>query len=193
VLKQRIESGEAFDVAFATRAALDGFVRQGRIAGGSILDLGRSGLGLSVRKGAAKPDISTAGMFKRALLAAKSVVRSRDGASGIYFAELLVRLGIADEMRSRIVIGPSGRVAELVARGEAEIAVQQVSELIPVKDADYVGPFPEVLQLYTMFSAGVGAACMNRDAARRLLTALQTPAAITVLRAKGLEPPPHGH
>jgi molybdate transport system substrate-binding protein len=192
VLRRRIESGEAFDIAFATRAALDDFAHLGRIVAGSIADLGRSGLGLSVRRGAAKPDISTADAFRRTLLAAKSVVRSRDGASGIYFGELLDRLGITPDMRGKIVLGRSGRVAELVARGEAEIAVQQVSELLPVKDADYVGPLPEELQLYTMFSAGIGTRCRDRNAASRLLASLQTPAAIALFKAKALEPPPRG-
>ena len=191
VLKRRIEGGEAFDVAFATRAALDDFARQGKIAAASIVDLGRSGLGLSVRKGAARPDISTADKFARVLLGAKSVVRSRDGASGIYFGTLLERLGIAGEMQGKIILGPSGRVAELVAKGEAELAVQQVSELLPVEGADYVGPFPEELQLYTMFSAGIGTRCKNREAATKLVASLRTLAALALFKAKGLEPAPN--
>ena len=95
-------------------------------------DIGRSGLGVAVRKGAPKPDIGTADAFKRALLAAKSVVRSTEGTSGQYFETLIGRLGIAEAMRDKIVLGPSGRVAELVARGEAELAVQQIAELLPV-------------------------------------------------------------
>jgi len=190
VLKRRIESGEAFDVAFATRAALDDFARQNRVAAQSIVDLGRSGLGLSVRKGAVRPDISTAETFRRALLAARSVVRSRDGASGIYFGTLLERLGIADEMKGKIILGPSGRVAELAASGEADLAVQQVSELLPVQGADYVGPLPEELQLYTMFSAGIGARCKNGEAAAKLIASLRTAAAQALFKAKGLEPAP---
>ena len=113
-------------------------------------DIARSGLGVSVRKGAAKPDLSTTEAFKRALLAAKSVVRSTDGTSGQHFEMLLDRLGIADAMRDKIVMGPSGRVAELVARGEADMAVQQIPELLPVTGAQFVGPFPPELQLYTV-------------------------------------------
>ena len=189
VLKRRIESGEAFDVAIATRAALDQLAQQDRIIPSSVIDLGRSGLGLSVRKGALKPDIATVDKFRRALLAAKSLVRSKDGTSGIYFVALLERLGIAGEMKDKIILGPSGRVAELVAKGEAEMAVQQVSELLPVVGADYVGPFPAELQLYTMFSAGIGNACRDREAATRLLASLQTPAATALFTAKGLESP----
>jgi len=191
VLKRRIEGGEAFDVAFATRAALDDFARQDRIVASSIVDLGRSGLGLSVREGAVKPDISNADKFTRALLSAKSVVRSRDGASGIYFGMLLERLGIAGEMQGKIILGPSGRVAELVAEGEAELAVQQVSELLPVEGADFVGPFPGELQLYTMFSAGIGARSKNGKAAGKLIASLRTPAAQALFKAKGLEPAPN--
>jgi molybdate transport system substrate-binding protein len=190
VLKRRIEGGEAFDVAIATRAALETLARQNQVAADTIADLGRSGLGLSVRKGASLPDISTVDAFKRALLTAKSVVRSKDGTSGIYFATLLERLGIGTEMSGKIILGPSGRVAELVAKGDAAMAVQQVSELLPVKEAHYVGPFPEALQLYTMFSAGIGTASKSRRAAERLLAALQTPAAVALFKAKGLDPAP---
>lgn len=188
VLMRRIEGGEAFDAVIATRAALETLARQNRVAADTIADLGRCGLGLSVRKGASVPDISTVDAFKAALLAAKSVVRSKDGASGVYFATLLDRLGIAETMRGKIVMGPSGRVAELVAKGDATMAVQQVSELLPVEGAHYVGPFPETLQLYTVFSGGVGTASKSRGAAERLLAALQTPAAVALFTAKGLDP-----
>ena len=188
VLKRRIDDGEAFDVAIATRAVLDALVGSGKILAHTRVDLGRSGLGVSVRKGAAKPNIATVESFTAALLAAKSIVRSRDGTSGIYFAKLLDQLGIADALRNRIVLGPSGRVAALVADGKAELAVQQISELLPVEGADFVGPFPEALQLYSMFSAGIGAGCKQRTAAKQLLAALTTPAAAALFKASGLEP-----
>ena len=136
-LKRRIDSGAAFDVAIVTRPAIDRLAAQGKIVRESCADIGRCGLGVAVRKGAHKPDIDTVESFKRALLAAKTVVRSRDGASGQYFETLLDRLGIAEAMRGKIVIGPAGRIAELVARGEAELAVQQVPELVPVTGADF--------------------------------------------------------
>jgi len=189
VLKQRINGGEPFDVAIVTRAVLDDFTNRSIIQPNSRTDLGRSGLGVSVRKGAPKPDIRSVEDFKRTMLAAKSVVRSKDGTSGIYFEQLLERLGIAGAMRGKVVLGPSGRVATLVAKGEVELAVQQVSELLPVEDADFVAPFPEELQLYTMFSAGVGTASQAPDEGQKLLRALTAPAARALFKAKGLEPP----
>ena len=165
MLKRRIAGGEAFDAAIMTRPVLDEFAERGAILRDTCMDLARSGLGVSVRKGARKPDIGTVEGFKRALLTANSVVRSRDGASGAYFETLLERLGIAGAMRGKITLGPSGRVAELVANGETDMAVQQISELLPVKGAEFVGPFPVELQHYTLFSGGVAAAALDRAAA----------------------------
>jgi molybdate transport system substrate-binding protein len=190
VLKRRIDGGEEFDVAIVTRQVLDDFAKRGTIMPDTRTDIGRSGLGVSVRKGARKPDIGTVEDFKRAMLAAKSVVRSKDGTSGIYFETLLDRLGIAEDMRGKIKLGPSGRVAELVAKGEADMVVQQISELLPVSGADFAGPFPDELQLYTVFSAGVGTASKNRDAAKALIGSFVTPAAVALFKAKGLEPVP---
>jgi molybdate transport system substrate-binding protein len=188
ILKRRIEGGEAFDVAIATRPALDDLVGLGLVMRETCADLGRSGLGVSVREGTPKPDIGTVDGFRRALLAAKSVVRSSDGASGAYFQVLLERLGVAGAMRGKVILGPSGRVAELVARGDANMAVQQISELLPVRGADFVGPFPMELQHYTMFSAGVATASGDRNAANALIAAFMTPAAAAAFKAKGLEP-----
>jgi molybdate transport system substrate-binding protein len=165
---------------------IDALAGQGKIR--QAIDIARSGLGLAVRKGATKPDITTVDAFKRALLAAKSVVRSKEGTSGLYFETLLTRFGIADAMRSKIILGGSGRIAELVARGEADMAVQQIPELFPVAGVDFVGPLPDELQLYTVFSAGIGAACKDESAAKALIDALIAPAAAKQFRAKGLEP-----
>ncbi len=185
---RRIETGETFDVAIVTRRAIDELAQRGAIVAESCVDLGRSGLGVSVRKGAAKPDIATVENFKQALLAAASIVRSAEGASGHYFEELLDRLGIGEAVRGKIRIGQSGRVAELVAGGEAEMAVQQISELLPVAGADYVGPLPAALQLYTDFAAGIAAACQARAAAQALVAMLAAPAARPLFEANGLEP-----
>ena len=187
-LKRQIENGAAFDVAIVTRPVIDGLAGQGKILPATCRDIARAGLGVAVRKGAPKPDIATADAFKRALLAARSIVRSREGASGLYFEKLLQKLGIAEAMRGKIVLGPSGRIAALVARGEAELAVQQIPELLPVDGADYAGPFPDALQLYTTFSAGVGSAAADRAAAIAFVEALAAPAAAPLFKAKGLEP-----
>src|SRR5690348_5914168 len=170
-LKRAIENGAGFDVAIVTRAVIDELAGQGMVLRETCRDIARCGLGVAVRAGAPKPDIATPDAFKRALLAAHSIVRSSEGTSGVYFEKLLQRLGIADVLRSKIELGPSGRVAEMVARGEAELAVQQISELLPVKGVDFAGPFPDALQLYTIFSAGVGAAASDRAAATALVEA----------------------
>ena len=187
-LKHKIEAGAVFDVAIVTRAVIDELANQRKIVHESCTDIARSGLGVAVRKGAAKPDVATVNAFKRALLAAKSVARSKEGTSGLYFDMLITRLGIAEAMRGKVVLGGSGRIAELVARGEAEIAVQQIPELLPVEGVVFGGPLPDELQLYTVFSAGVGAACKAKDVATALIAAFTTPAAAELFEAKGLEP-----
>lgn len=188
VIKREIAAGTAFDIAIVTRTVLDELIAQGSVIRETCKDLARCGLGLAVRASAPKPDISTVETFKRALLAAKSIVRSRDGTSGQYFEALLDRLNIGDKVRPKIVIGPAGRIAELVAHGEAEIAVQQVSELMPVKGADFVGSFPAELQLYTDFAAGVATRSNVRDAAQAFVDLLAAPSSAPLFQAKGLEP-----
>jgi molybdate transport system substrate-binding protein len=187
-IKRQIEGGATFDVAIVTKPVLDDLADQGKILPDTCLDVGRCGLGVSVRQGARKPDIATVEAFKRALFAAKSVVRSKDGTSGAYFEKLLDRLGIAEAMRGKIALGPSGRVAVLVAKGEVEMAVQQISELLPVTGTQFVGPFPPDLQLYTVFSAGVATACKEQEAAKDFVKFITAPAAVPLLKAKGLEP-----
>jgi molybdate transport system substrate-binding protein len=190
-LKRKIEDGAAFDVAIVTRPVIDALADHGKIIRDSCVDIGRSGLGVAVLKGAAKPDITTPDAFKRALLSAKSIVRSKEGTSGLYFETLLARLGIAEAMHRKIVLGGSGRIAELVARGEVEMAVQQIPELLPVSGTDFVGPLPAELQLYTVFSAGVGAAAKDHAAAKHFIDGLTAPGLAAVLAAKGLESVPH--
>ncbi len=186
-IRRRIDGGEPFDVAIVTRPLLDELLQRSIVLADTAADIARSGLGVSVRKGATKPNIDTVEDFKRALLAAKSIVRSKDGASGVHFETLLPRLGIGG-IAGKIIMGPSGRVAALVARGEAELAIQQISELLPVEGADYVGPLPEKLQLYSMFSAGVSAACKQPAVARKFIAILTTPHAKALLKAAGLDP-----
>lgn len=191
VIKRQIENGATFDVVLITRSAIDDLTKQGKILPDTPANIGRSGLGVAVRKGAPKPNISTVTAFKQTLLAAKSVIRSTEGNSGIYFERLMGRLGIADQMKGKTKLGPSGRVAEFVARGEVEIAVQQISELLPVAGAEFVGPFPQELQLYTLFAVAVGAGSKDAKAAKALVDFLTTPAAVSVVKAKGLEPAPN--
>jgi molybdate transport system substrate-binding protein len=187
-LKRTIEAGAPFDVAIVTRTVIDELALKGKVRRETCRDICRSGLGVAVRQGAAAPDIATVDAFRRSLLAAHSLVRSTEGTSGLYVETLLDRLAIADAMRGKIVLGPSGRIAELVARGEAEMAVQQIPELLPVKGVQYVGPLPEQLQLWTVFAAGIGSTANNPTAARAFIEALVTPSAVALFKAKGLEP-----
>lgn len=187
VLKRQIDAGAPFDVAILTLAATDDLMRQGRILSGSWAGIARSGHGLAVRAGAPRPDIATADAFKRALLGAKSIAYSREGASGIYFAGLLERLGIAEAMKGR-TRRAGGDVAELVARGEVEMAVQLIPELIAVRGVELAGPFPPELQNYVQFAAGVSALARQPDAARALIRYLTQPEAIPIIKSKGMEP-----
>ena len=187
-VRRRIEASEAFDVAIVTRPGIDALAAAGKIAPETCVTIGSTGLGVSVRKGAPKPDIGSVEAFKRALLDAKSVVRSREGASGAFFEAVMERLGITEAMRDKIVIAGSGRVAEFAARGEAELAVQQISELVPVKGADFVGPFPPDLQQTTEFAAGIASASNARDLAAAYIARLAAPASAPLYTANGLEP-----
>ena len=187
-LKRAIEAGTSFDIAIVTRTVIDELALKSKVRRETCQDICRSGLGVAIRRGAAAPDIATVDAFRRSLLAAHSIVRSKEGTSGLYVEALLDRLGIADAMRGKIVLGPSGRIAELVARGEADIAVQQIPELLPVKGIQYLGPLPGELQLWTVFSAGIGSAANDPAAAKAFIEALVTPSAVALFRAKGLEP-----
>src|SRR5262245_39007934 len=189
-LKRTIEAGTSFDVAIVTRTVIDELVLKSKVRSETGKDICRSGLGVAVREGATAPDIATVDAFRRSLLAARSVVRSKEGTSGLYFETLLDRLDIADAMRGKIVLGPSGRIAELVARGEAEMAMQQIHELLPVKGVQYVGPLPKELQLCTVFAAGIGSAAKDPAAAKAFIEALVAPSTVALFKAKGLEPAP---
>lgn len=187
VLLPKIASGEIADVAILTDAAVEGLVEHGTLAAGSRRDLARSLIGIAVKAGAPKPDIGTPEAFKHALLLAKSIAFSRSGASGIHFANLIGQLGIATEIAGKARIF-DGVVGDLVARGEVEIAVQQVSELKLAGGIDIVGPLPEPLQKVTMFSAGVFARSARPAAAGLLIDALRGTDIAAVMRKQGLEP-----
>jgi molybdate transport system substrate-binding protein len=186
-LKQEIGDGAAFDVAILTAEAAADLIRQGKMIGTRV-DIAKSGVGLAVRAGAPKPDISTVDAFKRTMLNAKSVAYSAQGQSGVHFASLLQRLGIAEQMKPKSKVVASGPTGELAARGEAELAVQQISELLPVAGVEIVGPFPAELQLVTVFSAALGANARQKDAGEALLDFLSAQRKSPVIKAKGLEP-----
>jgi molybdate transport system substrate-binding protein len=185
-----IAQGATADMTIITREALDRLVREGIIAAGSTADLALSGVGLAVRAGAPKPDISTVAAFRRTLLETKSIAFSRLGASGVHFAEVIERLGIADEVRRKANISDT-YVGEVAARGEAELAVQQISELMPVAGIEIVGPLPGELQKISVFAAGIFRAARNPDGAAKLIAFLAEPALAPLLVRKGLEPVRH--
>jgi molybdate transport system substrate-binding protein len=186
VLQKEIEDGAVFDIALLPRQELDALVRAGRIAPDSTSDVTRSAVGFAVRAGAPKPDIGTVDAFKRALLAAKSIAYS-DGPSGAYIADLLDRLGIAAAMKPKTKL--TGRpVAELVAAGEAEVGMQQIVAILPVKGAELVGPLPSELQNVIVYAAGLSTGAQNRAVARNCIAFMRTAEAARLIRAKGMDP-----
>ena len=190
-LQKRIEGGEAFDVAVITPGVVDDLIAKGKIAAASRINLASVGVGVVVKEGAPKPDVSTVDAFKRALLAAKSVAYidpASGGSSGIYIDKLLERLGIADQIRPKATLKKGGHVADLIVSGEAELGLHQISEIVPVKGASLVGPLPKEIQNTTIYAAGLGASAKNKDAAEALIKAFSSPAAAAVLKSKGMEP-----
>ena len=187
VLMQRIGAGETADVAILTAAAIDELTQQGRLAPGSRVDLARSVVGVAVRAGAPRPDIGTTEAFTRTLLEAGSIAYSAAGASGIFFAGLIQRLGIADRVNTKATVIPAGLTGELAARGQAEIAIQQISELMEVPGIDIVGPLPADLHAVTIFSGGLFAASPRRDAGMALLKFLSGADIAPLYERKGLD------
>jgi molybdate transport system substrate-binding protein len=186
LLMERIRAGETADVAILLADAIDALVREGVLQSGRV-DLARSLVGIAVKEGAPKPDISTVEAFVAAMRAAKSLAFSQAGASGLYFAGLLERLGIAEEVKAKAKIVPSGFTGELVRRGEAEIAVQQISELKAVPGLDIVGTLPAGIESVSLFSAGIFAASGRKEEAGALVGMLSAAEAAPVYEANGLE------
>jgi molybdate transport system substrate-binding protein len=188
----RLERGEPVDVLIMVGYALGDLVKQGKVVADSRVDLTKSLIGIAVKSGAPKPDISSAEALKRALLAAKSIAYS-DSASGVYVStEMFAKLGIADEMKDKARKIPATPVAEIVARGDAEIGFQQISELRPVAGVDIVGPLPPELQKVTVFSAGIATVSKEPDAGKALIKFLASPAASATIVKSGMEPIPAG-
>jgi molybdate transport system substrate-binding protein len=181
----RLEAGEMADVAVLTAAAADGLIKADKLA--RRVPLASSTIGVAVRQGAPKPDIGSADAFRRTLLAAKSFARNDGADSGIYMKGLIERLGIAEQMKPKTTLVPSGFVAELVARGEVELGAQQVSELMSVAGVD-VTPLPAELQHVMIFSAGIAPAPASPAAVDALLEFLTAPAAAPLIKARGLDP-----
>lgn len=183
---KRVGGGEVADIIIIPAERIDDFIKQ-RVLVGRV-DLARSGVGVAVRAGAPRPDISSAAALSNALLAAKSIVLS-SGPSSVYLPTMFRKMGIGDELKPKIIqIGPGLPVGEAVARGEGEIGFTQMSELMSVKGIDYLGPLPAEVQFITVFSAGLHAAAPAPEAARALLKFLTGPEAAAALKRHGMEP-----
>jgi molybdate transport system substrate-binding protein len=187
VVKREVDAGETFDVAITQPTAIDDLVKAGKIVDGTRADIARAGVGVGVRAGAAKPDISSVEGFKQALLNAKAVTHSREGASGVYFASLLERLGITEEMKPKLRPMGAGASVEPVVKGEADLVVVTIPLLL-VPGIDIVGALPAELQNYIGFSAGISAAAKEPEAARALVKFLTSEEAGPLIKAKGMEP-----
>jgi molybdate transport system substrate-binding protein len=193
-IEKRIDEGEAADIAIVSGGGARGLVERGRIITGSVVPIANSPIGVAVPKGAQRPDLSSVEGFKAALLAAKTVAMSKPvggGQSGAHMAKVLAQLGIAEVMaaKSKYGAGGAGGLAGLVVlRGEADLGIQQMAELMAVDGIDVVGPLPAEIQMVTPFVAGIPANASHADAAKAVIDLLTTPEARRVLKAKGLDP-----
>jgi molybdate transport system substrate-binding protein len=190
-IKKRMLDGETADVIILSRPVMDELQKQDKFAPGSIANIAGTPVALAIRAGAPKPDISTVDALRRALLAAKSIVYAdpaKGGASGVYFAHVVDRLGIADQLKAKTILVPGAQAADLVAKGEAEIGVGQTSEIVPVAGAQVLGPLPGEFASTTLFTAGIGATTKVPGAAKSLIQFLTGPVAGPVFSSKGFQP-----
>jgi molybdate transport system substrate-binding protein len=186
-VQKRIAAGEAYDLIIMAGPAIDDFIKSGKIVPGSRVDLARSGVGVAVRAGAPKPDISSTEALKKTLIAAKSIGYST-GPSGVYLANLFQRLGVADAVKPKLKQTPTGVfVGSIVANGEAEIGFQQVSELSHFPGVDFVGPLPPDIQEITVFASGIQGGAKQVEAAKAWVKFLTAPAAAPAFTKRGLE------
>ncbi len=187
-VQKRIAAGESYDIILMAGPAIEDFIKSGKIVPGSRIDIARSGVGVAVKAGAPKPDISTTDAVKKTLIAAKSIGYST-GPSGVYLTGLFQRLGVADAIKSKLKQTPTGVfVGSIVANGEAEVGFQQVSELAHFVGVDFVGPLPADIQDITVFSAGLQVGAKEPDAAKAWLKFLTAPEHATAFSARGLTP-----
>ena len=190
-LMKRIAAGETFDVVVMTPEGIDRLTSEGKVISGSRTNLARVGVGVMVKSGANKPDISTVDAFKKAVLEAKSISfidPASGGSSGIYVEKLLDRLGIADQVKPKEKLKQGGYVADYVESGEAELGIHQISEILPHAGVTLVGPLPKEIQNYTVYAAGIGRGTKDGDAAKALIASLAGPSAQALFKSKGMEP-----
>ena len=187
-IKKRIDAGEPFDLAMMTTALIDAEIKAGKLQFESRRFVARSGLGLSIRSGAKKPDVATVDAFKKTLLGAKSITYATQGASAAPFEALVAKLGIESQVKPKYNLRPTAsQVGEAVASGAAEIGVAPVSEILPVKGVDLVGPFPKDVQSYVEITAAAGTSAKEKEAANKLIAFIVSPTNAALIKAKGME------
>lgn len=187
LMLERVRHGETADLAMLGASAIDALLKEGKLAAGSRRLVAQCGVGVGVRAGAKRPDIGSVEAFRNALLAAKAVAWTTNGVSGIYFSELIGRMGIADALRAKALTQPGGLVGHFVVEGKAEIAVQQIPELLAVPGIELVGPLPKDIQMYTVSASGIFTDAKQPAAARALQDFLTSPEAAQVFKAAGHE------
>ena len=185
---RRGKAGEAFDVAVGNPSTSEQLMAAGKVVAGSLADIGTAGLAVGVRAGAARPDLSSIETFKRALLSANAVAFPAHGASGLYFVDLVDRLGIKSEMQGKLRPMPAEDCVEVVARGEADLVVVVATRMVGVAGVDVTGPIPEALQTKIGFAAGLSASTQQPDTAKALIAFLSAPSAAATLRANAVTP-----
>ena len=188
VMKRRIEQGEPFDLAVLVDFQADELIREGKLVPGSRADVMKAGIGVAVKRGAPKPDISTVAAFKQTLLNAKSITYLKEGASTRHLVKVLAQLGIADALEKKTVKPTTESVSEMVAAGEVEIGIIVIPNILSVPGAELVGPLPDETQSYITFTAAVSQQSGNQSAAREVIRLFQSPAGIQSIKQKGMEP-----
>jgi molybdate transport system substrate-binding protein len=187
-IKKRIDAGEPFDVAMMTTSLVDEEIKARKLQFESRRFIARSGLGLSIRSGAKKPDIATVDAFKKTLLAAKSITYATQGASAAPFEALVAKLGIESQVKPKYNLRPTAaQVGEAVSTGAAEIGVAPVSEILPVKGVDLIGAFPKDVQSYVEITAAAGTGAKEKDGANKLIAFIVSPTNAALIKAKGME------
>jgi molybdate transport system substrate-binding protein len=188
IMRERIAAGETADVGILGRAMLDELAAEGKIVPESRRTLARCSVGVGVLAGKPKPDVSTLDAFKRALNDAKSIAFTVSGASGIHFSSVIEKLGISEAVHAKAVRQPGGLVGELLVAGKADLAIQQIPELMAVKGVEVVGPLPQEIQATSVSGVGVFTSSQHKDAAQALADLLASPESARVFREKGHEP-----
>lgn len=190
-ISERIGKGEPYDVVVTSTASQNELFEKGKLAKDSKTDLAHVGIGVMVRNGLAKPDIATVDAFRKALIEAKSLSHvdpGCGGTSGIYLTTLFVKWGIANQLKQKLVLKCGGHVADILVAGAADLGLQQISEIVPVKEVTFVGPLPEEIQTYTVYTGAVHVNAKQPAAAKQLLAAFRSERAGEIIKAKGMEP-----